>query len=227
MMNILLLCDDEYHPGQVPIDGVKPLADKGYKIDIISNGNDFSPKILQNYQVVILSKADHVTQANLTSWKSPAVQQAFVDYVENGGGLIISHSAIVAGKNTAVLDRLAGCTFKYHPAQTPVYAEPLKPHPIMEGVEAFTETDEHYQVNILANDIDILMAAHAPAQGATEKYDTEPYTNAPQKIAPCVFARAQGNGRVCVITPGHNLNVWLNPNFQRLLENAIQWCVTT
>jgi len=221
---ILLLCDDEYHPGQVPIDGIKPLQEKGYNFDIITNGSEFSPEILQNYNVVIISKADHITREDLTSWKTLQVQQAFVDYVENGGGLIVSHSGTVAGANTDVLDKLAGCKFKFHPVDCPVFSEPIKPHPITEGVEAFTEVDEHYQLKILADDIDIVMASYAAAQGDEAKYVTEWYHNSPAKIAPSAFVRTQGKGRVAVLTPGHHLKVWLNPNFQRLLENAMNWC---
>lgn len=32
--------------------------------------------------------------------------------------------------------------------------------------------------------------------------------------------------RVCVLTPGHNLEVWLHPGFQALLRHALNWCAT-
>jgi len=38
------------------------------------------------------------------------------------------------------------------------------------------------------------------------------------------WTRTEGVGRVCVLTPGHNLEVWLAPPFQRLLERALRWC---
>jgi uncharacterized protein len=37
------------------------------------------------------------------------------------------------------------------------------------------------------------------------------------------WLRTQGAGRVCVLTPGHNLPVWQHPSFQALLGNALDW----
>jgi len=224
-MRILLLCDDEYHPGEIPINGMKPLEAKGFSIDVISDTTDFDPSVLESYDAVVLSKCDHVTINNLTSWKTPQVQDAFVQYVEKGGGLIVTHSGTVKGENTAVLDKLAGCAFAYHPNNTPVTVGMLKPHPITEGVKIFTEVDEHYHLEILADDLDILASSYAPAQGEESKYESEPYFNAPAHIAPTVLVRTQGKGRVCVLTPGHHLAVWLNPEFQQLLENALRWVI--
>jgi len=47
---------------------------------------------------------------------------------------------------------------------------------------------------------------------------------APAAICAAGYVRTQGRGRVCVLTPGHNLPVWLNPQFQKLLTNALNWC---
>jgi len=76
----------------------------------------------------------------------------------------------------------------------------------MEGVKTFTEVDEHYYLEILTSDIDVLAASYAP-----------------ECVLPAVFVRAQGKGRVCVITLGHNPKNWANPQFQRILENALGW----
>jgi len=225
-MRVLLLCDDFYHPGQVPTDGMKPLREKGFDIDVISDTTVFAPCVLPNYDVVVMSKCDHISKENNASWKTAAVQQAFVDYVENGGGFLVTHNGTVPGEGTStdVLDRLAGCCFAVHPNDCPVTVGPLKPHPITNGVGIFCEVDEHYHLDILADDVDILAAGYAVTQGDPAKYETEPYFNAPAHIAPSVLVRTQGKGRCCVLTPGHSLTVWLNPEFQKLLENALRWC---
>ena len=263
-MRVLLLCDDRFHPGDIPIRGVEPLKEKGITIDVIQNGQDFNPGRLKDYAVVIMSKCDHISMEDRTSWKTDAIQDSFVEYVENGGGLLVTHSGTVAGKHTGKLDRLIGCRFVSHPNQCPVTVLPsfsdnfdtmhvvhqsypknagfshildtmpevhqgyvknaVKPHPVMEGVEMFIETDEHYNIEILTNDIEIIAAAYAPPQGEESKYESEPYFNTPGGIYPAAYVRTQGKGKVCVLTPGHNLEVWQNPNFQRLLENALRWC---
>jgi len=224
MLKVLLFCDDHYHPGDVPTAGMQPLKKKGYVVDIINDTTNYDSRTIFNYDVVIMSKCDHISKENNASWKTAEVQAAFVEYVEKGGGFLVTHNGTVCGENTDVLDKLAGCKFAFHPNNCPVTVAPLKPHPINEGVALFNEVDEHYNLTIMADDINIIAASYAPAQGEVEKYETESYFNAPECIAPSAFVRTQGQGRVCVLTPGHDKNVWLNPEFQKMLENAITWC---
>ena len=223
-MRILLICNDHYHPGDVPVKGTTFLVDKGIEIHVQGNAGNFDPAALPNYDAVIMAKCDHISPEDHTSWKTDAVQDAFIKYVEDGGGLLVIHNGTVAGDNTQKLDQLIGSRFAFHPSDCPVTVQPIKPHPITEGVEMFTEDDEHYRLEILAPDIDILLASYAPPQGSKFKYETEPYFNVPGYIAAAGYVRTQGKGRVCVLTPGHGHNVWANPNFQRLVENAIRWC---
>ena len=99
--------------------------------------------------------------------------------------------------------------------------EPIKNHPVTEGVGQFCELDEHYYLEVLTNDIDVLMASYTPAQGDAKKYESEPSHNCPAKIEPSCFDRTQGKGRVCVLTSGHHLRLWHNPKFQKLLDNSL------
>jgi len=223
-MRVLLLCDDYWHPAQIPIDGVAPLATQGFQFDAITNAKDFSPNMLSSYPIVLLAKSDEVSQEDKTSWKTEDVQKAFASYVENGGGLLVAHSGIVAGGKTEVLDNLIGCRFVYHPNACPVTVQPIKTHPVTEGVGMFCETDEHYRIEIIASDTDILIASYSPPQGVAEKYQEDPYNNTPAWICPAGYVRTQGKGRVCVLTPGHLLPVWLNLQYQRTVANALKWC---
>ena len=223
-MRVLLICDDYWHPGQIPIDGVAPLARQGFQFDYISNAHDFKPDMLSDYPVVILSKCDDTSQQDKTSWKTEAVQSSFINYVENGGGLLVIHSGTVAGEHTEMLDRLIGCRFVFHPDHCPVTVQPLKPHPVTAGVEMFCETDEHYRIEIISADADILIASYSPPQGDKDKYTEDPYHNTSAWISPAGLVRTQGKGRVCALTPGHHTAVWHNPNYQRTLANALGWC---
>jgi len=222
-MRTLLLCDDYWHPGKVPADGVAPLLKMGFQFDVITNANDFSPDLLKMYPAVLMCKSDEVSQTDKQPWKTQTVQRAFVNYVEEGGGLVAVHSAVVCGKDTKELDDLLGCRFINHPNNCPVTVAPVKPHPVTEGVELFCETDEHYRIEITAGDADVLLASYSAAQGEESKYREEPYFNTPAAICPAGFTRTVGKGRVCVLTPGHLLPVWLNANFQKLLANALNW----
>ena len=222
-MRVLLICDEHYHPGDVPIEGLAALKEKA-QFDIVKDGKAFKPDILSDYAVVILCKSDEASPEDRSSWKTAEIQQAFINYVESGGGLLVIHSGTVPGDDTGAMDQLVGSKFIYHPNGVPVTVEAIKPHPVTEGVEMFCEEDEHYHMQILADDVDILMASYAPAQGSPEKYKEEPYHNSPAKICPCGYVRSQGKGRVCVFTPGHTAAVWRNQNFLRVIDNALHWC---
>ena len=217
-MRILMICDDYSHPGDVPAEGISLLTKAGFQFEIIVDAKKFSPDMLKNYSAVLLAKCDNTSREDRTGWKTKAVQQAFIDYTENGGGLLAVHSGIVAGENTEALDRLLGCRFVYHPRACPVTVQPVKPHPVTKGVKMFTETDEHYRIEILAPDADILIASYSPPQ---HKPDSAAET---AWIGPAGLVRTQGRGRICVLTPGHFLPVWHNPEFQKTLENALKWC---
>ena len=224
-MRVLLLCGDHYHPGDIPAKGLELLQAKGITTHVIQDINEFKPEMLKDYPVVIISKSGRVISEGEVPWKADAAtQDAFIKYVEDGGGLLVTHSGTVAEDDSDRLNRLIGCKFSFHPNQTPVTVQPIKPHPITEGVGMFDEKDEHYHIEILASDIDIIAAAYGPPQGEESKYETEPYFNMPGCITAAGYVRTQGKGRVCVLTPGHNLEVWLNPNYQQMLENAIRWC---
>jgi type 1 glutamine amidotransferase len=41
---------------------------------------------------------------------------------------------------------------------------------------------------------------------------------------PAGWTRCEGAGRVAVLTPGHNVEVWLHPDYQALIGNALRWC---
>jgi len=223
-MRVLFLCDDYWHPGQIPIDGVAPLADQGFQFDIIKDAKEFKPDMLSGYPVVMMAKSDQASQKDETKWKTGAVQQAFIAYVENGGGLLLVHSGTVTGKETEALDRMIGCRFITHPNACPVTVQPIKPHPVTEGVGMFCETDEHYRIEITAQDADVLIASYSPPQGEAEKNQEDPYKNTQAQICPAGYVRTQGKGRICALTPGHLLPVWLNPQYQRTIANALKWC---
>ncbi|MCL2442810.1 MAG: ThuA domain-containing protein [Treponema sp.] len=223
-MKVLLICDDYYHPGQVIIDGIVPLEKNGFQFDIIKNADDFSADKLRDYPVILICKMDEVSQTDKQPWKTEMIQKAFVDYVESGGGLLAVHSALVNGENTKTLDKLIGCDFIGHPNNCPVTVQPVKPHPVTESVGMFCEVDEHYRITITSPDADVLLASYSPPQGEESKYESEPYFNTQAAIYPAGYVRTQGKGPICVLTPGHLLSVWLNPQFQRLLNNALNWC---
>ena len=207
-MKILVICHDKYHPGNTVIDGLNVVKNNDFEFNFIQNGLDVDQSTFKDYKLIVIAQNDEATPENQISWETEEIQDAFVKYVETGGGLLVVHSGLVAGKNTEKLHNLIGARFISHPAASMITVGVLKPHPVTKDVKTFTVPDEHYILKILSEDIDILMASYSQ----------------PSIIAPACYVRHQGKGRVVVLTNGHNLEAWLDSNFQRLLTNSIYWC---
>ena len=79
--------------------------------------------------------------------------------------------------------------------------------PLAEGVGAFTVHDEHYQISDLAGDAQVFLQ----------------WDSAPGGTQPAGWTRKIYGGRIVVLTPGPTLDVWENPEFRKLLVNAIEW----
>lgn len=206
-MRILVLCDDFWHPAKVVRTGMQPLEQSGFAIDWIEDATEFSPDLLKNYPLVVLSKSNNVSAANKDAWVTDDVQQALAEYVRQGKGLLVIHSGTAGYKDTPVLRGLLGGVFDQHPPQLPVTMTPKEGHPLTSGSSPFTVQDEHYFMEMDDVQADVFMT-----------------TESEHGSQPGGWTRTEGKGRVCVLTPGHNVEVWLHPSFQALLKNALTWC---
>jgi uncharacterized protein len=206
-MKTLVLCDDFWHPARVPRAGLEPLCEAGFEFDWIEDAGEWSAVRMAGYPLVVLTKSNNVSSANPVPWVTDEVQSVFVDYVRAGGGLLAIHSGLAGYENTAALRALLGGVFVQHPPQCPVTVDPQPSHALTAGSAPFTVQDEHYHMALDDANAGVFMTA-------TSQHGTQP----------AGWTRADGAGRVCVLTPGHNLDVWLQPSYQALIRNALRWC---
>lgn len=206
-MRALVLCDDYWHPARTARAGLAPLAAQGFAFDWLEDGNAWATEGLADYPVVILTKANNVTAADRTPWMTPAIEEALRAYVRGGGGLLAIHSGTVGYAETPTLLNLLGGVFVQHPPQCPVTIAPQGDHPLTIGIDPFTIKDEHYHMALGDDPADHFLTT-------TSEHGTQPGG----------WTRTEGAGRVAVLTPGHNVEVWLHPTFQTLLASALRWC---
>lgn len=206
-MRILVFRGDAWHPPEIVRKGLGALAGADFTFDWIEDAGQWSPDVLAAYPLVILAKSDNVSVADKTKWMSDTVQAAFSDHVQQGNGLLAIHSGTAEYEHKPVLRGLLGGVFLHHPEQCPVTMSPRKNHPLCAGVAPFTLQDEHY-----------FMALDDPG---ADVFLTTRSMNGEQ---PGAWRRNVGKGRVVVLTPGHNLDVWLHPSYQALLDNSVRWC---
>lgn len=163
--------------------------------------------MLAGSAAVVLAKSNAISSSDWRPWITAGKETALRDYVRAGGGLVVVHSGCASYSPIEPIRALMGGQFTHHPAQCEVRLEPVRPHALTAGVEgAFTVRDEHYFVNIEGAHLDVFLHSHSP-----------------HGVQPAGWTREDGRGRVCVLTPGHNLAVWQHPSFQVLLGNALRW----
>ena len=206
-MNILVMCDDRWHPARTVRAGLAPLENTGLHFDWIEDAHDWSVERMAAYPVMILSKSNNVSSTDDSKWVSAEVEQAIVAYVRQGHGLLAIHSGTAGYQETPALRALLGGVFDHHPEQCPVTVAPVGEHPLSAGLPAFTAKDEHYFMTMDARDAQVFLTA-------TSQHGEQP----------AGWLRQESAGRVAVLTPGHNVEVWLEPTFQSLLQTTLQWC---
>lgn len=206
-MRALVLCDDRYHPAAVARAGLAPLERRGWALDWVEHGGGWAPDRLRGYGVAILAKMNHIDAADTRPWLSDDAQAGFPAFIAAGGGLLVIHAGSAGYGGLPGMRRLMGGAFAHHPPQCPVAVEARAGHPLAAGCAPFTLVDEHYFVELDDAAADVFLTASS-AHGAQ----------------PAGWARGAGRGRVCVITPGHNLEVWLHPSYQAVIANALAWC---
>ncbi|MBA3943280.1 MAG: ThuA domain-containing protein [Herpetosiphonaceae bacterium] len=203
----LVLCGDRWHPPQTARTGLEMLKDDRFVFDWIENAEEWSADRMSKAGVVMLTKSNDVSATDPRPWATKQVQEAFRDYVRAGNGLLIIHSGSAGYAEMPVLRSLTGGTFLRHPSQCPVTVEPRPGHPLSAESTPFTAVDEHYMMALDDGQADVFLST-------TSEHGSQPGG----------WIRTEGQGRVCVLTPGHNLEVWLNPAYQTLLGNALDWC---
>lgn len=206
-MKTLVLCGDYWHPPEIARQGLGALAGDELMFDWIDDAGQWTPGVLPAYPMVILTKSNNVSAADQTGWMTDRVQAAFSKYVHQGGGLLAIHSGTAEYEQKAVLRGLLGGVFVHHPEQCPVTMTSLMDHPLCAGSAPFTLKDEHYFMALDDPQADVFMT-----------------TSSENGKQPGAWRRNVGSGRVAVLTPGHNLEVWLHPSFQAVLRNCLHWC---
>ena len=208
-MKILVICDDFYHHGEIIKEGLSFLQDEcelTYATDM--SEYSFADKPLSDYSVVIVAKDKHTSKSKEESWFTGEVEKQFADYADNEGGLIFLHAGSVLCKHSPLLKSISGCEFSSHPEQCVVDFCITSPHAITKGAVNFFEKDEHYFIDFTATDAEVFLESRS-AHG----------------VQPAGYVRTHNDsGRVCVLTPGHNLSVFQNDQYKKMIRNAVYWC---
>lgn len=208
-MKILVISDDTWHPAEVIEMGLAPLNSK-FDMTYIRTAKDIlTREYLRGFQVVMVCKGDCINGGNHAPWFEEGVTEVMPRdlqrFVEEGGGFIALHAGNCFREGEAMTE-LTGNHFIGHPPRCQVSIQ-FERSALTEGALDFSERDEHYQIDLTAEDI----RPFAWSVSETGGRQTAGYT------------RELGLGRVGVYTPGHTLAMLAHPYTQRILENLIHW----
>src|SRR6185369_3565924 len=138
-------------------------------------------------------------------------------FVEAGKGVVVLHHAIcdypnwewwykdvVGGKYRSEPDAQGPPGSYKHDETVPVTV--VKKHPITEGISDFVIRDETYKGMYISPKVDVLLK-----------------TTNPTSDGPVAWIGPYPKARVVMIQLGHDEQAHRNPNYQRLVRNAILW----
>ena len=143
-------------------------------------------------------------------WMTPDQEQAVVGFVEHGGALIGLHNCLGLYPAGGPYLELLGGTYNGHgPLERFRVKVHDADHPIARGVGSFEVADEQHTPVPNLDKVHIFLKSYSE-EGIE---------------AAAGWTRDFGKGRVCYLANGHTRESLAHPMVQRLLRNAIDWCL--
>lgn len=191
--------------------------EQGWPSYVTENAAIFNDAHLRRFAVVVLNSAsgDFLTSEQ---------RGAFERFVARGGGVVALHAAgDDSHKEPWYVDTIIGTRFIGHPGgedqfQAARVVVDRPSHPIMAGVKLpWSPTDEWYS---FAND--------PAARGMTvlARIDEASYRPG-EKLAmgnhPVIWTNPNARGRIVYSALGHTPEAYADPNYRRILANAVRW----
>ncbi|SDE58082.1 Type 1 glutamine amidotransferase (GATase1) [Pricia antarctica] len=223
------------------IEMLKILSKKSDAFEI-RNGYDianFEIENLKKYDAVILNNsnpsgpdrdlfADLLRQNttlpdNEIAEKASEYQQNLMEYVAEGGGLMIMHGAITVQNNSEAFSKLTGGSFDYHPKQQKIHVmEVDSKHPLVQAFkgDGFTHIDEPYFFKNAYTDLNfrpLLYIKVDQLEGLKNPVN--------EKVNYVAWIKKYGKGRVFYSSPSHNAQSMDNPELLQFFLDGMQYVV--
>jgi len=143
------------------------------------------------------------------SWSEKAIAPALESLGTDGRGIVVWHHALLCypqwdlwGDLTGLRDR----AFGFEQNQSVPSHVVQSSHPIMQGLDNWTMTDEIYTMNGASDDCEVLVT-----------------TSHPRSMPHLAWTRSFRDSRVFCLQPGHDHHAFENDNFHQLLARGIAW----
>lgn len=215
------------------------LANKSGAFNVVSSKdiNEFTKEQLNEYDAIILNNNCSIRprrnifldildmNKNFTpeekNKKAGQLENNLLEYVNNGGGLMVLHGAVTMLNKSRDFSKLVGGSFDYHPKQQMIKVELVNPeHPMVSAFkgEGFEHVDEPYIFNNAYRDFNfrpLLSMSLNKIKGIKE--------DSKDDISYISWIKKYGKGRVFYCAPSHNPQSYSNPQFLEFLLDGMQY----
>ena len=230
---VVLLAPPQQSYSQSPVWKPKPKRADAVRVLVVTGGHDHDadfysvfddegiravidpyPNGLQND---IRNRADVLVLYDMLRQTPPEKRKSLRDFVESGKGVVVLHHGICGRVDWPWwYEEVVGGRWLFEPSNgMPVSSykhdeelsvKPVVEHPITKGIGAFRIWDETYKGLWISPKVKVLLE-----------------TDHPLSDRPVAWIGPYEKARVVYIQLGHDRNANLNPNYQRLVRNAVRW----
>jgi type 1 glutamine amidotransferase len=211
----LALIGDRYHTSVYIRDGLAPtFVRENIPVTFIENVEALNADSLKDFQLLVILRDGmnwpYGYDKEPVKWMTNAQQQAIWDFVNNGSGFLPLHNAQGIYPPDGLYYKLLGGDYGGHPkpAVFTVRVE-NKSHPVTAGVEDYEIYDEQHMVKYYLDQEHQLLRSIARDNQA----------------APAGWWREVGKGRLVYLSMGHTPEGLGHAMTQRLIRNAMRWCL--
>jgi type 1 glutamine amidotransferase len=211
---LVLLGDQPHEPGHLE-EGLRPVFEATevvphFTVDVRA----LSEKNLSKVQLLVILRDGLLRPGKEAStffnWMTPEQERAVVSFVEAGGGFLNLHNAMGFYPEHGPYLELIGGRYIGHGPLERFRVEVADPdHPVTRGVSAFFVADEQHTPPYDQGRVHLLLRNRSDDG----------------KSAAAGWVRESGRGRLCHLANGHTLEALMHPMYQRLLRNAVLWCL--
>ncbi len=223
------------------VEMLKVLAKKSnaFGVNVGYDISNFEAENLKKYDAVILNNSNpsepdrdlfaDLLKANTSlnekeiAEKAPHYEQNLMNYVANGGGLMIMHGAITVQNNSKKFSKMIGGSFDYHPKQQEMHLKEVdEKHPLVQAFKGngFTHVDEPYFFNNAYSEYNFRPLLYIEVDQLEDVRK-----EADNNINYVAWIKKHGKGRVFYSSPSHNAQSMDNPELLQFFLDGIQYVV--
>jgi type 1 glutamine amidotransferase len=211
---LVLIGDRPHEPGHIEA-GLRPVFEAtGVVPHFAVDVRALSAENLSRVQLLVilrdgLQRPQTGPKSDYT-WMTPEQERAVVAFVEGGGAHLNLHNAMGLYPADGPYLKLIGGKYTGHGPLERFRVQVVDPdHPITRGVEDFSVADEQHAPLYSPEKVHLLLRSRSDVG----------------KTAAAGWAYEPGRGRLCHLACGHTRESLLHPMYQRLLRNAVAWCL--